>query len=356
MHNTDRTQQFLESGELNAEGAPQGQLEAQYEGFPQGEYYEAPYQGEFQNEYPGEYQGEYQGEYLGEHQGEYQGEYPAARDEIYGELINPVTGEVNQEEELNLAAELLAVSNEQELDRFLGKLVRGVGRGFKRFARSGLGRMIGGALKSAAKAALPMLGGAVGSLIPIPGVGTALGSAAGNLAGKALGLETEGWSNEDEQFEIARRIVRIGIESGRALDRSPESEFMNEEEIGSIVSGIASRILPAVGRAVLSGVTGQAASGGQATGGILGNLRVRSPGGWDVSLGGQAGGQATAGTAVGINTPAPNVPFQPSPPGQVLPYRPGGGGAGPGPQPRPPVTRSGRWIRRGRHLIVLNAY
>jgi len=332
MHNTDRTQQFMESGEANFEGFPQSEFEAQYEGYPQGEY-----------------QGEYQGEFAGGFQGEME-------TQLFGELVNPATGEINQELEMNLAAELLTVSNEAELDQFLGKLIRGVGRGFRRFARSGFGRFLGGALRNVARAALPTLGGALGSLIPIPGVGTALGAAAGNAVGGALGLEFEGLSNEDREFEIARRIVRIGIESGRALDGMQEGEFVTQQELGGLIGSIAGRILPSVGRAVLGGLTGQAASGGQATGGLSGGVNVSSPGGWNLNLGGQAGGQVTGGTAVGINARAPNFPFQPSPPSQVLPYRPGM----PGPRPSipggiRPGARMGRWIRRGRHIIVLNA-
>jgi len=333
MHNTDRTQQYMESGEFNAEG------------FSQGEY-----QGEYLQEFQGEFQSEYPQELMGEYQPEFQGEA-----EFIGELINPMTGEVNQEAELALAAELLSVGNEQELNHFLGGLVRRIGRTFKKVANSGFGRVIGGALRSVAKAALPAVGGALGTLIPIPGVGTALGAAAANAAGSALGLEGEGLSNEDRQFEVARRIVRIGIESARALERAPESEFMSEQEVGSILSGIASRVLPSLGSAVMSGLTGQASSGGQATGGLSGGMQVTSPGGWNVRLGGQAGGQVTGGTAVGVNTRAPSVPFQPSPPGQVLPYRSGGMPVGPGPQPGPRLA-AGRWIRRGRNIIVLNAY
>lgn len=358
MHNTDRTQQYMESGEFNAESFPQGEYPQEFAGGYQGEYqseYQPEYQPGFQGEYAGEYQGEHQPEYQGEFQHEYQGDL---------EFVNPMTGEVNADTELAVAAELLSVSNEQELDRFLGKFVSGIGRTFKKIGRSGFGRALGGVLRSVAKKALPVLGGAVGSLIPIPGVGTALGAAAANAAGSALGLESEGLSNEDRDFEIARRIVRVGVESARAIEQMPETEFMGEHELGALLgrvaSSVAGSLLPGIGKAVVSGLTGQATSGGQATGGLAGGLQVRSPGGWDVRLGGQAGGQVTGGSAVGINAPAPNVPFQPSPPRQVLPYKPGatprgpwGSGQSTGPQVH---GKTGRWIRRGRHLLVLNAY
>ncbi|MTW09732.1 hypothetical protein GM658_03880 [Pseudoduganella eburnea] len=324
MHNTDRIQQFMEAGEF----AP------------------AYAQGEFPQEYA-------QQEYAGQQEyGGYQGEYaPTFEAEYLGELVNPMTGEINQEAELAMAAELLSASNQQELDHFLGGLVRNLGRTFRRVAASPLGSMLGNALKGVARAALPTLGGALGSLIPIPGVGTALGAAAGNMAKNALGLEMEGWSNEDREFEVARRIVRIGIEGARAMDGLPEGEFTNQQEIGGILSSIAGKILPSIGNigsAVLNGLTGQAASGGQASGGLSGGMRVTSPGGWNVQLGGQAGGQASAGSAVGINTPAPRVPFQPSYRPGMTPNLPVPGAAG--------HQRSGAWRKIGRNVILYNVY
>ena len=339
MHNTDRIQQFMEAGEF----AP---------AYAQGEYQQEYAQQEYgaQQEYAG-YQGEYGG-YQGEYAPSYEAEYP-------GELINPMTGEINQEMELALAAELLSVSNEQEMDHFLGTIFKKLRSTFSNATRGPLGGMLGGFLKRAAGAALPTLGGALGSLIPIPGVGTALGAAAGRMAKGALGLEMEGWSNEDREFEVARRIVRIGVEGARALDGLPEGEFTSQQEIGSILSGIAGKILPSIGSigsAVLSGLTGQASSGGQATGGLSGGMQVTSPGGWNVRLGGQAGGQATAGTAVGINTNAPGVPFQPAPPQQVLPYRPGARPGVPGPAPAHGRRHAGSWQKVGRNIILYNVF
>jgi hypothetical protein len=199
-----------------------------------------------------------------------------------------------------------------------------------------------------AKAALPLAGGALGSLIPIPGVGTALGAAAGQAASSALGLEFEGMSHEDREFEVARRIVRIGVESARALDQMPEGEFASEQEILSAIGSIARSALPAIGNALLGGLTGQASGGGQAAGGLTGGVQISSPGGWNFSAGGQAGGQFQGGGAVGVNTPAPQVPFPPR-------TNTGAGQQRPAPH-QGHHQAMGRWIKRGRHLIVLNAF
>lgn len=117
------------------------------------------------------------------------------------EMENPL----NEVEEMELAAELLAVSSEQELDQFIGKFFKKVGAGIKKVAASPLGGM----LKGLAKKALPFVGGALGSFIPIPGVGTMIGRAVGTAASNLLEFESEGMSPEDQEFELACRFVRL---------------------------------------------------------------------------------------------------------------------------------------------------
>lgn len=111
---------------------------------------------------------------------------------------------MDETEEMELAAELLAVSSEQELDQFLGKVFKKIGRGIRKIARP-----LGGMLKRVAKKALPFVGGALGSFIPVPGVGTAVGSALGGAASKLLEVDLEGMTPEDQEFELARRFVRM---------------------------------------------------------------------------------------------------------------------------------------------------
>ena len=109
------------------------------------------------------------------------------------------------EEELQLAMELLEVSSEEELEQFLGNVFKSVWKGVKKVGSSiaKVAKPLGGALKAVAKTALPFVGGALGSMIPIPGVGTALGSALGRAASNAL------------ELEMARRFVRIAGQAAR---------------------------------------------------------------------------------------------------------------------------------------------
>ena len=127
----------------------------------------------------------------------------------------------SEQEEMELAMELLSVSNEAELEQFLGNVFKKAWQGIKKVAKP-----LGGALKGIAKAALPMVGGALGSFIPIPGVGTALGTALGSAVSKALEMEmneTGELAQEDRELEVARRVVRIAGTAARLAGDSDGS-------------------------------------------------------------------------------------------------------------------------------------
>jgi hypothetical protein len=137
----------------------------------------------------------------------------------YEEEAGNYENELNEITEMELASELLAVKNDQELDMFLGGLFKKIGGAVSNFAKSGLGKTLGGVLKTVAGKALPILGGVLGSAIPIPGVGTMLGSALGSAAGNLFGLELEGLSGEDREFETARAYVRFAHDATRRAYR-----------------------------------------------------------------------------------------------------------------------------------------
>ena len=137
-------------------------------------------------------------------------------------LVSPFS----EAEEIELAAELLSISSEEELDQFLGKLFKGIGRGLKKAGRF-IGKrvlpVLGKGLKTLAKVALPVAGKVLGSFIPIPGVGTAIGGAVGTALSKALELEVSGLNEEEAELERARRFVRIaGTAMRQAALSSPD--------------------------------------------------------------------------------------------------------------------------------------
>lgn len=135
----------------------------------------------------------------------------------YGDSESPIS----ESDEINLASELLGVSEDAELDQFLGNVFKKIGGFAKKIVNSPIGRTIGGALKGIAKKALPMVGGALGSFIPIPGVGTALGTALGGAASNLFEVPLEGETPEDQEFNLARRFVRLAGATAKAASNLP---------------------------------------------------------------------------------------------------------------------------------------
>jgi len=178
----------------------------------------AGYANEFEQELASEMS---HGEFSHEHEfaGEFEQELEQSEFEFENEFEHEVSGEMN---ELELAAELLSVNNEQEMEQFLGGLVKSVGRAASGFAKSAAGKALGGILRSAAKAALPVVGTALGNFV-VPGAGGVIGGKLASMAGSALGLELEGLSNEDREFEVARRLVRIGQHAVGHLSAIPRN-------------------------------------------------------------------------------------------------------------------------------------
>ena len=130
-------------------------------------------------------------------------------------------GEVfNEAEATELASELLEVTNEAELDRFLGDLIGRAGQAIGKFVRSPEGQAIGGILKGAAKQVLPGIGSAVGGYFG-GATGAKFGSDAASAAGRAFGLELEGLSGEDRDFEVAKRFVNFAGEAVKNLASAP---------------------------------------------------------------------------------------------------------------------------------------
>jgi uncharacterized protein (DUF697 family) len=153
-------------------------------------------------------------------------------------------------EEMEYAAELLSVQSEEELDQFLGKLIKRAGRGLRKIGR--VFRPLGGVLKGLAKKALPFVGGALGTLIPVPGVGTAVGSALGSAVSKALEAEFEGMDPEDQEFEMAKRFVRVaGAAAKQAASAGADAD--PQAAVKSAVVAAARRHVPSLGDAIRNG-------------------------------------------------------------------------------------------------------
>jgi len=147
------------------------------------------------------------------------------------EMESGLESPLDEVQEMELAAELLAVSSEEELDQFLGKFLKGAWKGIKKVAAP-----LGGILKGIAKKALPFVGGALGSFIPIPGVGTALGTALGGAASKLLEVDLEGMAPEDQEFELARRFVRLASSAAAQAANTPPGAHPTSAAIAAVQS------------------------------------------------------------------------------------------------------------------------
>jgi uncharacterized protein (DUF697 family) len=333
----------FESYETEEEGPFESQ--ESYEGaFETQESLEGPFETGGMHESMESYEGAYESGY----------ETQEAEDEQFlGSILGALTGEsegpLSESQEVELAAELLEVTSEDELEEFLGNLIKGVAKGVGGIIRSPIGQQLGGILKGVAKKALPIVGGALGSFVA-PGVGTAIGSKLGSMASNLFEMETEGMSHEQAQFEVARRYVRFASTAAQRAATAPRSA-PPRQVVQRAVTTAARQHAPGLLRGTRPG--GGYSRGGQrprpsyAYGQGRPRHRRRRPlgvaaypvGGSTVVVPGGNGGEPSYG--------APSWGDEP--------YEPQGGQ---GRQYGPPSSyggraRSGRWIRRGRRIVLL---
>ncbi|MFI6826548.1 hypothetical protein ACIBG5_05565 [Kribbella sp. NPDC050241] len=190
-------------GEQYGESEQYGEFgEGEYNEFGEGEQYGEAEFGELQEAMPGELE-----------------QFEAELQELNGEYSSPL----GEQQEMELAAQLLEIRDEAELEQFLGGLIKNVAKGVGGFLDSPTGKALGGILKNVAKKALPMVGGAIGSFVA-PGIGTAIGTRLGSMATKLFEAEVgelEALSQDEAEFEVARRYVRFSAAATRNAALSP---------------------------------------------------------------------------------------------------------------------------------------
>jgi uncharacterized protein (DUF697 family) len=154
------------------------------------------------------------------------------------------SGGLFQEAEVQeLASHLLSVSNERELDYFLTDLIKKAGSLLGSAVSSAVGKPLGGVLKSVAKAALPLAGSALGNAI-VPGLGGVIGGKLAQAGGSMLGLELEGLSQEDREFEAAKQFVRLGLDATQQALQSVEQGQGPADAVRAAVVQAAERHAP----------------------------------------------------------------------------------------------------------------
>ena len=123
---------------------------------------------------------------------------------IFGETDNEFEEEtyyeLTEEQEIELAAELLAVSDDRELDQFLGGLLKK--------AKGAVGPMLKKYLKPLAKKLIPIAATAVGGYFGGP-MGAKLGNKLGSFATTLFEVDFESMDGEVMEMEVARNFVRL---------------------------------------------------------------------------------------------------------------------------------------------------
>jgi uncharacterized protein (DUF697 family) len=256
---------------------------------------------------------------------------------IYGALTSEGESPLSETQEMELTAELLEIASEEELEEFLGNLFKGVAKGVGGFIKSPVGKALGGVLKGVAKKALPVVGGALGSFVA-PGVGTAIGSKLGSLASGLFEMELEGMTQEQAEFEVARRVVRLAATSAAAAAQAPPSappaqvarvaftEAARQHAPG-LLRGTSAEVGPgAARRQPRPGQSGRP----RRPGGRPPGAAAYPQGGTSISVSGNGGGGPSYGNG-----------GDPQPYGDDYSQSYGG---------RP---QTGRWMRRGRKIVLL---
>ena len=221
--------------------------------------------------------------------------------EVSGHEAEVRMGPLSEAEEMEYATRLLEVTHEAELEQFLGGLIRRVGRAVGGAIRSPVFRALGGVLRPLARAALPVLGTAVGGFFGGP-LGGAAGGRLASAAGRLFGLELEGLSHEDREYEVARRFVRLAAASAQSAMRAPPTADPN-----------------AIARAAVLSASRRLAPGLRAAPHCPVCATVLTPGADGVAVGVTADGTRPAG----------------------VDYPLGG------------MARKGTWFRRGRRIVLL---
>ena len=273
------------------------------------------------------------------------GEFGEMQESFLGEtqeMNESFLGESSQEavfdevQEMELAAELLEVGNEQELEQFLGKLIRGATKVIGKVAKGPIGQALGPVLKKVAKTALPIAGAALGNFL-VPGVGGAVGGKLASAAGRMFGLELEGLSPQDREFEVARRFVRFAGASAQRAARIPPT-VPPQRAVRAAVVGAARRHAPGLLQPI-SGRRGRPQRrGGRGGYGVAGGRQPTYAPTYAPNYGFQ-GGDQSGYDGGGYNAPTDTPSYTGGDAGWG-----GDGGTGSG--------RSGRWVRRGRRIVL----
>jgi hypothetical protein len=139
----------------------------------------------------------------------------------------PSASVFSDDHELELASEFLEIDSESDLDRYVGALFDRAHEDTAIKLDEPIERDLGGIFKKIAKVVLPVAGGALGMFVGGP-PGAALGGGLASSVGHALGLELEGLSAEDSEFEVAKQFTNF---AGAAIKNAQRTKSANDAAI-----------------------------------------------------------------------------------------------------------------------------
>lgn len=134
--------------------------------------------------------------------------------------FSPGQSVFNENEQMELAAELLEVSSDAEMDQFLGDLISKAGKAIGKFVSSPTGQAIGGVLKGAAKQLLPVAGQALGGFLG-GSTGSQLGGQLGSAASDMFEAEAE-----EREWEAANSFVKLAADAVKHATEAPAGNPM----------------------------------------------------------------------------------------------------------------------------------
>jgi hypothetical protein len=287
----------------------------------------------------------------GHESGTFEAEYPTGEADLEFDFSSEhyETGESEAEvQEMEAASSLMELNSEQDLEQFLGDLISKASSTIGDISRSPVGQALGGILKSAAKQALPIAGQALGTYIGGP-AGGQLGSQLATKAGQIFGLEVEGLSHEDRDFEVTRQFVKFGNEAARRAAHEARHR------------GGANRVSTPVAQQIAKSAAVEAAK--QFAPGLLkpsGSTPAPASNPPAPSRSSQAQ-QPSSSYAPSADAPPRSFQSAPSPSGGGQPFQPGqpygiAPGAPGGAGHHHHHHKSGRWIRKGHSIVLLNVH
>lgn len=189
-------------------------------------------------------------------EGPYDSTLYAEMEEGYPEESEWDTGDVLSEgEAIDLAQELMNVTTEADLEEFLGGLFKKIKRGIRAVGKAAM-PIAGNFLKrhgaSLLKRALPLVGSAVGSIVP--GAGTLAGGALGGALSQLMPGEMSYENDYEAKLDLSKRLVQTVANAAVQTAKDPSAAYdASAAAKRALAAQVQATLPPAVRQALRAG-------------------------------------------------------------------------------------------------------